>query len=144
MNPIEKIKEGLVNGNLQEIAEGYKMMTGEEIKISVAGQETLEQIKRLVDEFFKDKPSTLQSNTFFPESVIKEPTKKDGEYVIVQTQGGEKVINPAPIPTLPMCFMCNEREVENEYASLCKECLRAKLAGKDVDPKELPVDTDDE
>lgn len=131
MNPIEKIKEGILDGDLQKIADAYNSMTGDNVIPKKSGQDIIERIKFIIDSYLGNKSDV---GTFFPETIITESLpKEEQEFSIVKNERGDKVVKAKN--DLPVCFGCKKNQVENQYNSLCRECTRLKLAGK-----QLPTD----
>ena len=82
-SPIQKIKQGLINGDLKEIAEGYSLLTGEEISVSsFVGRYTLQQtIDMLFDTYenYHSKPTQVAKNES-KKKPVKEPVAQKGYF----------------------------------------------------------------
>jgi len=87
-SPIQKIRDGLTNGDLEQIAEGYKLLTGEDVPVGIGQVLTRESVIECINSLYDMK----ENYNGTPQKIVKEPKKSKKEVVPQRSVYGNESI----------------------------------------------------
>ena len=134
ITPLQKIKDGLKQGNLQLIAEGYKDLTGETVKVKESQHRILiKRIKQLIANVEFDEPTPSFD---VPNYITEEEESEDNNTQLQEEQTKNKPKRtrakkhrPPKKPILNKCAVCGVEFEDSIHNEICRDCIKKQSKG---------------